>query len=357
MSAQATTITLAPSRRSIIRQALRGAAEVIVGTHGDLSVDGALISLNPGTPDGSWRHVAASERAALLGADALTLRSDRIEATRDGQSEIVFSLLLKSGRHKPVTIGEDGSRMKISSSEGHNKAAVKMLAATAEQPPNSRARSRVDDDALQHAALTASCEDGAATARSTDKYQVTTARLAVETNADMDILLPGTLLRIAAAQPEWDLTVTRAASRLSLPQLRMTVTVRNPQGSFPPVQTLYTEPRAVSRVATRPRDLVAAIESLGARPHDPLIVTHEGTIYLHADRPRAIHAARGGTDAGAAPKVAVDWRFLVAQCRAVGKRWPELSMSWGEAVQPIALNYGKGIEVRVAPMRSYMTDW
>lgn len=337
-----TTISVDRTRRAALKRLLKsGRHFILVNENGDITDFDTYISFDPEAPGGTWHDISnTGQNKDFLSADEITASNEGI-TIRTGETTQTLDTHTYKSTEEPFSAKLGDARMVIRSEDGHNRVALNLAAATA------------DDDMTLPTLCCARLRGNSrtATVAATDRYIATYATLATDA-ADVDANLPRHLLQELGRRKEWVMTVTAPATTITFHDIGITVTSANYDGEYPTIERLFPAERpGSSTVTVNPKRLTDEIKALEVPTPYPAMLTPDGTVFA-ADIPESpVEGASGTTGTDAAPVIGFDSRLLLRQTRAVGAKWDTVSLSWREARKPVLVDWGHGISGLIMPVR------
>lgn len=342
-----TTIKIDRTRRAALKRLFKGGRHfILVNENGDLTDLETHVRFDPEAPIGTWHSIYTYDhRKELFTAEEYTV-TDTSVTIRAGNATRILETETQSAGDNPIRVALDGPRLTIKSADGHNHAAFALLAATAD-----------DDETLPilTGARLLGDSSGDVTAASTDRYVATFAKLTAET-ADVNAILPRTLLRELAHRKEWTITATDPATTIAFHDIGITVTSGNTEGSYPTVEKHFPDDRSnFNTVTAKPKRITDAIKSLAVPQREIAMLTTAGTVFAEDTPEVPIEDATSAEDDDCyAPLLGINPRHILRMTRAAGAKWDTVIMSWGSAFKPIYLDWGHGITGLSMPTRSHL---
>lgn len=344
-----TTITLDRGTRATLKRALaHKKGGIAVNTNGDLYDFDTLATFNPDTPRGLWHMLTPNGDATeLVTADSYTVTDTEV-TLRHGARTTRLETETSDARSwslTPASIGNAHS-VTITSVDGVNHQAAKLLRTSASN----------DTTLPLLCGLKLYLEAGTVAAVTTDRYTLAMAALDGETTGDFQALLNGTILREMAARSKWTLTATTNAASLTHTDLGLTLISENLRDEFPPVRRLIPNPLGNNTITTTPKALRESTSLLHTGRGEPVVVTTDGTTYAEDTDTVTIPAAETTTDTpNNWSAVGLNPTYLANQAKAVGAKWPTVTLRWTHAHKPVYLDYGHGLTTLIMPLRTPLT--
>lgn len=342
-----------PTLRAALKRLIATRSTLLVNANGDLYDFETLVHLNPDTPQGTWHIVNSHDLTKLFSADAITTTEEGVSI----QTGVRINDLLTepvTDTHTPPALDPEAHALTLHSDDGKNHVAMKVLATTASADDTLPVLTSlyVDGNTAAIDNTGSSADRYMSTGTTTDRYQATIATFTAEPSP-VNAIVASRLLRETAKRSGWTMTVTCDVTHVKYDDIGIVVTAENlTDAEFPHVRSLFPSNReAEASVCVRPKELGTALKSLAVERNHPAILTSDGTVY--ADDTPEVHLpeAHAYMRGDASPTVGLPPAFLMKQCRAVGPRWDDVLISWGERLKPVRLSYGHGIEGIVMPTR------
>lgn len=342
-----TTTPIPSALRATLKRLINSRAILLINTNGDLTDIQTHISLNPGTPRGTWHAVRSHDSIKkLLSADEITISDTGVTVRSGARTDDLDTEALDKGHDAPAMDAE-APTLTLRSDRGCNLTAIKVLASTASTDDtmphmttlhvngNTADDSNTGDNADRHMV----------TGETTDRYQATTATLEADT-ADVDTLVAPSFFREAAKRSAWTMCVTRDVTRIEFDDLGIVATAHNlSDNTFPVIRGLFPAPQEnQASVCASPKALRTSLEALKVERNAPAMLTSDGTVYAEGTPEVPVPDAHSTLRGEASPVIAFNPTFLTNQFKAVGARWDDVLISWNQQLKVISLSYGRGIE-------------
>lgn len=347
-------ITISRSARTALKRLVGKSHMLLVNTNGDITNFQAYIQLDPTAPTGTWHSLRSSEITTLMTADELIPTETGI-SIRTGVRTIELNTIPPEDDYDHITMDPKATRVTINSEDGQNRAALKVLAATASKDDSIPVLTALHIDgntADERNTSNVSTNRYAVTGETTDRYRATLATLEASP-ADVDATLPGFLLQELARRAQWELTATNTTTTVHFRDVGLTVTTSNLDDlSYPKIRALFPpDNQNDNSICARPKDIVDVINSLAVQKNEPAVLTHDGTMYA-TDTPEVpIPNASAILNNDASEIIGFNPNLVTSQFKAIGAKWDDVFISWNKAFKPMSLDYGSGIIGVVMPLR------
>jgi len=344
-----TTITLDRSIRATLKRALahkRGS--IAVNTNGDLYDFGTLATFDPDAPRGTWHLLSPhGDSTELVTADSYTVTDDEV-TLRHGARTTRLDTETSDASTWSVSPGSvsSGPSVTLHSIDGVNRQAGKLLGTSAGR----------DATLPTLTGLKLYLEAGTIVAATTDQYTLTVAELDGKVTGDFQALLSNVIMREMVTRAKWTLTATASAASLTHTDLGLTLISENMHDEFPPVRRLIPNPLGDNKLTTTPKALRESTSLLHTSKGEPVVITTDGTTYAQDTDTVTI------PDAQAEPATTGEWAavglnptYLANQAKAVGAKWPSVTLRWTHPHKPIHLDYGNGLVTLIMAIRTPLT--
>lgn len=347
------TTPISTTLRTALKRLIRTRSILLVNTNGDLYDFETLIRLNPDIPQGTWHAVTNSDIPKLLSADALTT-DEEVVSIQTGVRTNTLTTEPYDNAPTPPALDTEADTLTLRSTEGRNHIAMKVLATTASADDTLPALTSlyIDGNTADGDNAGDSADRYMPTGTTTDRYQATIATLTAEPSP-VTAMVASRFLQETAKRSGWTMTVTSNVTSVEYDDIGIVVTAKNLTDSeFPNVRNLFPGKReSQASVCVRPKELGAALKSLAVERNAPAVLTSDGTVY--ADETPEVHLPEAHTymRGDASPTIGLAPASLMKQCKAVGPRWDDVLISWGERLKLVSLSYGHGIEGIIMPTR------
>lgn len=349
------TIIPMKSIRTLVKRIHGTRGFIFINANGTIS---DLVNITVPTdaqPYGDWYVVNPAHREDMLAADELDITEHCVTA-RLGERLVVIAEPDKAFAHTPRTLNPKDTCITIREHEGHNGAALKVLkSATARAGSLDADQHDLDGMRVQgqitdkyNPAVEGDGPEYSVTAVTSDRYKAVLAALTAEP-ADVTTVVPGYLLAATASRADWTMTITDHATAITYEKLGVTVTAPNQtRGKYPHLTPLFqpTGP-SVTSVTMRPAALLEALAELPPRA-DPVVLTSAGTVYAEGSGEVSADGAQVVSAEGS-PVLGVDPKYLRGLLKAVGVKWPEVTLTWRDGKARASVAYGRGIVGLVQP--------
>lgn len=347
------TTQLTPTLRAALKRLIRTRSMLLVNANGDLSDFETLVRLHPVAPRGTWHTVGYSDIKKLFAAEEITT-SDTGVSVRTGVRTDDLDTEPLEAEHTPDSLDPEASTLTLDSAEGQNHAAIKVLATTASTDDmvpvltvlhingNTADERNTGDSADRHVP----------TGETTDRHQATIATLTAEP-AKVDALVAAHLFQEAAKRSAWTMTITDDMTSIEYEDLGIIASAKNlTDAQYPRIRRLFPSERDdQASISVRPKALGSALKSLAVERNAPAVLTSDGTLFAEATPEVEVPGAHGTMRGEASDTIGLSPVYLMRQCKAVGARWDDVLISWGESHKPATLSYGHGIEGIIMPVR------